>query len=863
MDEIMSTFLIECSESLAQLDQDLVVLEKNADDKDLLNRIFRAMHTIKGSCGLFDLHRMERIAHLAEDVLGKLREGLLPVSPQLIGPILAVIDIVKGILVALEHTGKEPAGDDSVVIGQLNALLGVTSLKTAESEPAILEAVDFKSVEDQPVSAKAGGNISDQSLRVNIDVLDSLMNMVGELVLVRNQLTQLVQSEEESKFIHPIQHLNRVTSGLQESVMKTRMQPIGNAWGNLTRIVRDLAQTSEKKIELIMTGQDTEIDRQVLQAIKDPLVHCVRNSADHGIEDSEVRRTHGKSAAGKIHLNAFHEGGHIVIEIKDDGAGINTGLIRKKAVEKGLVKPDQIDSYTEQKVLQLIFEPGFSTAQKVTEVSGRGVGMDVVRTNIEKIGGQVNIFSKEGLGTTIQMKIPLTLAIISALIVGVEGESYAIPQVGVLELVRVSETNSHLIEEIHGSKLFRLRDRLLPLIHLSSVVRSNRSQMKSEPMNLANKDLVIVVAQVGATVFGVCVDEIFDTQEIVVKSVGRLIREVNLFSGATILGDGRLVLILDTARIAERTLSINTDLASTTDSDDVQLDAHSEKTTLLLFRSLGEAPKAVPLALVARLEEFSLANIERVDGKNFTQYRNALLPLIHCNDFDKSGAAISNHSALNTTATIPAIIFSDGRRSMGLIVTEILDIVEEKLLTQISASKQGVLGAAIISGKATEVIDTYFYLQRAYPDWFTDDAASKNLPPAKILFVDDSAFFREMLRPLLTAKGYQVTLANNGAEAWDLLERGEPFDLVLSDIEMPVMDGFALASKVRGCQELSHMPILALTSLASQLDQKKGEAAGFQAFLVKFDRDTVMAAIDQAMSRKRSPGTDIRQSRIS
>ncbi|MFA6236037.1 MAG: hybrid sensor histidine kinase/response regulator [Bacteriovorax sp.] len=845
MDEFLQDFLVECFESLSAIDQGLVALERKPDDVEVLNNIFRAVHTVKGTCGMFGFQRLERIAHVTEDVLGKMREGKLEATPAVIGPILASIDIIRSIVEGIEAKKAEPEGDDSAAIEKLKSLLNGNEIKA----PEVIHKIVTHDEETAAVvhESKSKLSVTEQTLRVNIDVLDGLMNFVGELVLTRNQLVQLVRGDDESKYQGPIQLLNRVTSGLQEAVMKTRMQPIGNAWGKLPRIVRDLSQSTGKEIELIMNGQETEIDRQILQAIQDPLIHCVRNSADHGIELPEIRKQKGKPSVGTITLNAFHEGGHIVIEIKDNGAGINFQAVCEKAIERDLVKREVASQLSNAQIARFIFEPGFSTAKQITEVSGRGVGMDVVRSNVEKIGGSIDLPCEEGaVGTTIRIKIPLTLAIVSALIVkagGTTGDVFAIPQVGVLELVRISESNQHLIEDIHGSKVLRLRDKLLPLINMAKILGMENSNIQSESSAIANMgEIAIIIAQVGDTEFGFWVDEIFDTQEIVVKPVGRLLRDIKMFAGSTILGDGRVVLILDTGRIAAKALLKTTFEAATHQEIETE-STEGENTTVLVFKGNDHAPLAVPLALVSRLEEFSPGKIEKVDNRYVVQYRGALLPLIPC----QASVTLDPKSEQN----ISAIIFSDGRRSMGLVVSQIVDIVEEVLSIDSTGKKSGVLGAAIVAGYATEIIDTYYFLQTAYPDWFVGKKTMSGSVSPKILLVDDSHFFRDLLRPILESKGYVVTLAFDGSQALHMLEKSAPFDLILSDIEMPVMNGLVLAAKVKEHPVWKNTPILALTSLASPPDKQRGLDAGFLDYLTKFDQDAVLLAIHSAISKNK------------
>ncbi|MCA9096837.1 MAG: chemotaxis protein CheA, partial [Planctomycetaceae bacterium] len=498
-DEILQEFLAESWENLARLDTEIVSLERTPDDKSLLASIFRTIHTIKGTCGFIGLTGLGSVAHSAENVLGQMRDGKLNVTPEAISLVLKAVDEIKEYLGGLEQTGQEPTRDNVALIEALD-ILAQSALQDDSEEPAVPEAStpvvappELPAAPPEPVAAfpeptptptpppapsapppaaKAPTpapvndphdheeearnsdkkSISDLSIRVNVDVLDRLMNLVGELVLTRNQLLQLVRGEDESKYATPITQLNRVTTDLQEGVMKTRMQPIGNAWSKLPRLVRDLCQTTSKQIELLMNGAETELDRTVLDAIKDPLTHMVRNSADHGLESPEKRRAAGKPEVGTIKLNAYHEGGHVIICIEDDGAGIPVEKIKAKAIQSNLVTEAAAAQLTDKEILSFIFQAGFSTAEKVTSVSGRGVGMDVVRTQIERIGGTIDLSTKVGQGTTIRIKIPLTLAIISALVVESGGFPFAIPQLGVVELVRLPAEDRHKIERINNNE---------------------------------------------------------------------------------------------------------------------------------------------------------------------------------------------------------------------------------------------------------------------------------------------------------------------------------------------------------------------------------------------------------------------------
>ncbi|AWB08234.1 hybrid sensor histidine kinase/response regulator (plasmid) [Azospirillum humicireducens] len=681
--------------------------------------------------------------------------------------------------------------------------------------------------------------VAAQTIRVNVDLLENLMTMVSELVLTRNQLLQILRSQKESEFAAPLQRLNHVTSELQEGVMKTRMQPIGNAWAKLPRLVRDLAHELNKKIDLQMLGADTELDRQVLELIKDPLTHMVRNSADHGLEIPAERLKAGKTETGRITLNAYHEGGHIIIEIQDDGKGLAIDRIKQKAIQNGMASEGELASMTDQQIIQFIMKPGFSTAAKVTNVSGRGVGMDVVKTNIEKIGGTIEIKSAQGKGSTFVIKIPLTLAIVSALIVECAGERFAIPQISVVELVRAASDSEHTIERLKGTPVLRLRNRLLPLVSLQQLLRLDDNEDAKKPAD----ETFIVVTQVGTYTFGIMVDRVFDTEEIVVKPVAPILRHIEMFSGNTILGDGSVIMILDPNGIASATGEMAMGEAAGKETTAVQTQRQEDKMALLLFRAGEGAPKAVPLSLVARLEDVDLASVELSNGLPVVQYRGKLMPLV----------PIDPNFMLGREGRQPVLVFADGDRSMGLIVDEIVDIVEEKLNVQLAAERPGLMGSAIIAGKATEVIDAGFFLTQAYKDWFgsTTQEGFEEEKLQRVLLVDDSPFFRNLLTPLLSVAGYDVTAVENAGDALALCEAGEDFDVIVSDIEMPGMSGFDFAEAVRHGSRWQRVPMVALSSHASARDLDRGRIAGFNDYVAKFDRDALLFALQQTLTEQK------------
>lgn len=875
MDDLIAEFITETSESLGELDIDLIKLEQNPNDKDLLSNIFRLMHTIKGTCGFLGLPRLEKVAHHAENVLGRFRDGELEVTQEYVTLILESIDRIKYIVSTIEDTGSEPDGDDQALIEQLDVVYeGKSVADMPEETPEDPQGLSNDAPDDKEEAKKEAepeanmqakeSTLAAQSLRVNVDVLENLMTMVSELVLTRNQLLQTLRQHSESEFTAPLQRLNHVVSDLQEGVMQTRMQPIGNAWAKLPRIIRDITLDLGKKIDLQMHGQDTELDRQVLEMIKDPLTHMVRNSADHGVEMPEDRLAAGKPETGKIVLNAFHEGGHIIIEIKDDGKGLSTEKIRKKIIDNGLATAEELNELSAQQLQQFIFKPGFSTAEKVTSVSGRGVGMDVVRTNIEKIGGSVELKSQEGVGSTFRIKIPLTLAIVSALIIESAGERFAIPQLSVRELVMAGGENENKIEMIRGTPVFRLRDRLLPLVSLSKLLKLRQDDILAEkhdterPINTSEyKNQYIIVTQVGAYNFGVLVDRVYDTEEIVVKPVANIIRDIDLFSGNTILGDGSVIMILDPNGVAKATGEVEVSDNDAAFDTHIRPDKAKEKTSLILFTAGQGAPKTVPLALVSRLEMIKREHLEQANGQTLIQYRGKLMPII---PFDPQ-------TDIHAKEEFPLLVFTDGDQVMGLAVEEIVDIKDEVIDVQIDGHVDGLIGTAVIDDKATDVIDVGYFITSVRKDWFGEHHgqpysksrsvhdAGVQIEPKKILLVDDSPFFRNMLTPILTMAGYEVTAFDSAEDALKRFEDGSHFDLVISDIEMPDMDGFEFVEKLKASNSLSQIPVLALSSHATEEDKKRGLQAGFTDHVAKFDRDSLLSILNNTFNRAESSNT--------
>lgn len=897
-DELLQEFLAESWEMMSRLDNEIVLLEKDPSSEELIASIFRAIHTVKGTCGFIGLEKIGKVSHSTENVLGKMRDRELEITPSSISLVLEGIDRVKELMEGLEATGSEPEIDSSDLIKRLDELANsgssveevdvddldarieaarlaameerkaqelaeaqsaqaeVEETEPAPEEPAtVTEEIKVEApVEAAPVSAPApqqataapapksaskepaaekdssASHVADLSIRVNVQVLDTLMNLVGELVLTRNQLIQLSRLDEESRYAAPITHLNRVTTDLQEGVMKTRMQPIGNAWSKLPRLVRDLTQVTGHLIELEMNGADTELDRTVLEAIRDPLTHMVRNSADHGIEPPEVRKAAGKKEAGMLRLDAFHEGGHVIIQIQDDGAGINSEKVLAKAINNGLVTEQEAENMRQSEILNLIFKPGLSTSEKVSSVSGRGVGMDVVKTQIEQIGGTVELHSEVGKGTTVRIKIPLTLAIVSALIVESGGESFAIPQLGVVELVRVAAEEQNRIERIHDNEVFRLRDKLLPLIHLNDILDLENTAEEECDVN-------IVVVQVADQQFGIVVNEVFDTEEIVVKPMGCLLKDVSIYQGTTILGDGRVIMILDLAGIAGQFM---TDSGGSSQDEKETVSSGRELTRMLMFDVGNGNIMSVPLSLISRLEEIPQSKIEKSGDRKVVQYQGGLIPLLSAEGASWSGEVPDPQ---------PVIVFSEGVQSMGLMVEDIRDIVEEELTIQMQSNRPGVLGSAIIGDQAIEVIDTQHYVIKANPEWFTQ---TSEVQYSRVLVIDDSLFFRHLVATTIESDGYEVKTASGINEALKLIDKKEPFQTIIADVESLGEGLEEFITTVKSKSNYEFVSLISLSGNASGKQESRALAAGFDRHLVKFNAKQLVGAIQEVNNRERA-----------
>ncbi|MBM4001491.1 MAG: chemotaxis protein CheA [Planctomycetes bacterium] len=721
-------FLIECRENIDQAERDLVALEEAPDSPALINSIFRAVHTLKGGAGFLGYGVLERLAHAAESMLAAIRGGQRVLTSRITSCLLAAIDKCREGVGLVERSGTDAALGVEGVLRDLRALDETDATtdepcasREAETPPAVplprtAPATRPAAAPAEPIAGEKGSAaVAESTIRVDVCLLDKLMTRVGELVLARNQILQHAGVMEDSAFISTAQRLNLITTELQESVMKTRMRPIGNVWAKFPRVVRDLASQLGKQVRIEMEGKETELDKTIVEAIKDPLTHLVRNSVDHGIETPEARRQAGKPIEGRLFLRAFHEGGQVNIEISDDGAGLNVDRIRRKALERGLISGDQAARMTDREAAQIILLPGFSTAEKVTSVSGRGVGMDVVKTNIECIGGMIDVQSRPGKGTTVKIKIPLTLAIIPALIVTNGGDRYAIPQVSLLELVRLEgEQVTQSIEYVHGAPVYRLRGKLLPLVNLSERLGlTDNGARSTDGSSDAEKVLNIVVLRAADRQFGLIVDRVNDTEEIVVKPLSRHLKNLSEYAGATIMGDGAVALILDVMGLAVAS-GLATEMRETGLGANSVGEAKSGRTTqTLLVVDLGDSRRfALPTSMVSRLEKVRRSEIELADDREVIQYRGAILPLVRLSDVFGESAGIATD-----TDDLQVVVYSDEQHRCGLVVRNIVDIVETELKLESSqGSDHNLLGTSVIQQRVTDVVNPR-NLARRHSQW--------------------------------------------------------------------------------------------------------------------------------------------------
>lgn len=875
----LDEFFAEANDIFERTIYHFAELEKQASF-ELMDSIYRDIHSLKGSAQLFGFTAMSRVAHSMESALEHFRDGRLRVAPAAVDAFLEAVDVLKNLA---EH--RKSHGQDPHVEGTLNRIIAKLgevivqsiggdflsdrsvsgfqdpiSVLTAPSPEPTMPVVNQEQERPASKGVKTSAiETTAETVRVAVGLLDSLMNLVGELVLIRNQVVQFTNnSNDDGEFLNLSQRLDIVTTELQNEVMKTRMQPIGNILSKFQRTVRDMARDLGKNIELRLEGAETELDKTLIEAVKDPLTHIIRNSVDHGLETPTERQKSGKDATGYVLIRAYHEGGQVVVEVSDDGRGLSREKISRKAIEKGLVSESDLGRLSEREIQNMIFAPGFSTADTVSNLSGRGVGMDVVRSNIERIGGVIDLVSTEGKGTTIRLKIPLTLAIVPALIVRSGEESFAIPQVKLLELVRSERREGVLdhIQLLQGQPVLRLRGHLLPLVAINDVLKLDTHGTTEEENRSDVTNVAVLSADSGQ--FGLIVDSIEDSTDIVVKPLSSCLKDLGVYSGATVLGDGSVSLVLDVAGLAARAniFEETTMEKSAQNGPSPEQVSDLDEAEYLVVDVNAPGRYAIPLCLVNRLEEFKTEMIESSGDQRVVRYRDAILPLISVSDALqlKTELAVERRNE----ESVAVVVVERGGRNYGLEVKSILDVIS------IGANIDGtikdreiVLGTAIHNDGVVTIIDVYKLIEKfsgpelssAKVEYSRENQSLNQRMRHRILLAEDNGFFRKYVTQVLETAGYKVTTAVNGEEAFDHLQRSrsDEFSLLLSDIEMPRLTGLGLAGRVRSETRFSNLPMIAITTKSQKHDEEKGFAAGFNKYLAKLNGELLVSELDDTL----------------
>ncbi len=885
--ELLGAFIEESVEHLADIEGDLLAIEQGGavNNEERVNKVFRAIHSIKGGAGFMGLHVLQNLAHAAENVLGLVRTRKLTPTPEVINTLLLASDRIKQLLANVSCSNEI---DISGPVAALNAIAsGEPSVAPLppEPRPAAPEAMVPIPTENDIPPSEDGMAIgkTETSIRVSVGLLDQLMTLAGELVLSRNQLLQTIGSGAVHEAEAVGQRIDLVTSELQGAIMLTRMQPIGNVLGKFPRVVRDLAKKLGKEVELNLVGKEVELDKTIIEAISDPLTHLVRNSIDHGIEPPGERQSQGKPSHGALLLKAYHAAGQVVIEIKDDGRGLDGEQLAATAMAKGMISADQAKLMSAKEKLNLILLPGFSTAAQVTDVSGRGVGMDVVKTNLDQLGGTLEIDSVVGQGARIAIKLPLTLAIIPSQIIMTGEERYAIPQANLEELLRIPAAQiKERIERVGDAEVVRLRGTLLPLIRLSDTLgiertyydeetgttrsdrrhniadRRSRTSPLFDPAAIVVREpettpeprgtdrrqspssaLNIVVVTTGAFRYGLIVDRLLDSEEIVIKPLGRHLQGCQGYAGATIMGDGRIALILDIADLAR--MARLTSLEGSRRSGELARETllkRQDRQALLTFRSAQEEQFAVPLSLVERVEKINRSQIEAIGSRRVMQYRGGSLPLLSVDE-------VATVLPLADQDNLLVIVFRLKGKDIGLLASGPVDAIEVSAeIDAVTLRQTGIMGSAIIGGTTTMLVDIFELVETLHPDWFGDAAACGGEDVDQVLIVDDSEFFRNLVRSYLEQAGFPVVEAVDGLDAWQVLESNhETIGLVVTDIEMPNLDGFELTQRIKHSSRFAHLPVIALTTLAAEEDIARGKAAGVEEYHIKLDRERLVEGV--------------------
>jgi len=895
--ELLNEFVIEAKAHIAEMEVGLLHMEEGEDGDDTINEIFRAAHSIKGTASFFELNKIVELAHIIENIFGEFREHRLEASSQIIDGLLSATDVLKDLI-------NHPSGSERIDItdhvsalkcflditrqtdqsGSSEALLawdlwdeitakdegveGISSLATLElhREP-VTKGIAKENMAVLPVESiykgdKISGVMVEDSIRVNVGLLNDLLNLVGEMVLRRNQLLRIAKEagQDVAELEMVAQGINELTTNLQKKVMKTRMQPIANVFKKFPRIVRDMSRKVGKEVDLVMQGMNFELDRSLIEALVDPITHLVRNSLDHGIERPETRQLKNKPVIGSLILRAYPEGGRMIVDVCDDGGGIDLVKVKAKAVAKGLISNKEIASMCEADILNFIMVPGFSTAEEVTDISGRGVGMDVVKTNIERLGGKIEILSDIGVGTKFRLILPLTLAIISALIVQADGQSFAVPQDDLKELILIwsGETSANRIEFVHNRPVLRLRERLIPIIRLRDVMdEETTSETQTNINSFSENDQVlrILIVKSGSACYALIVDSVYDTEEILVKPLSSVISSCGLYSGTTVLGDGSIAMILDTDSLRRYAgISIVEDNTLLTNGRVVKI-IDEEQQYLLLFKCSGDEMLGLDLGMVSRVEEVDISRLQKIGSKYYFTFQGQAIRVIRPEHY----LPISKRK--NKPSKVYIILPKLVSHVIGIIAEEIHDSIQ----TTVSLDKDGVcgigiLGSAVINDTVVTLLNVHGLFAKAAPEYYNRPFISEITPKEHyargdgedrritILLVEDTPFFLRVVKSYLESDGYEVITAENGRQAFERLGQTK-VDVVVSDIEMPLMSGIELVRAIRASETLRHLPVIALTSLTGDVNKEKGLRAGFDIYEYKLDRTRLLESVRDVLRK--------------
>ena len=849
--------------------------------------MFRTLHSIKGGAGFFALDEVQNLSHVMESILDRFRSFTLTPTPEIVSVLLDSSDILTEMI---NDVDSSRGRDIAESMTKLEAILeaddsdnsqGTLDSASDQQAPEPLETQELSPLEDAPRAETGGDEVKpddaevtaelvkpepaaeqtkavdspapakskeQSSIRVNIDLLDKLMVLAGELVLTRNELISSVASDEPSLIQSSIHNVDAITSELQEAIMSTRMQAVGMVFNKFKRIVRDLSKQLGKSIELKISGEDVDMDKTIIEAIGDPLTHLIRNSVDHGIETPDDRLAKGKGERGTLQLHAYHAAGQVVIEIKDDGAGINIERVKQKALDNRLHTLEELEQMNDKEIIRLIFKPGYSTAEKVTDVSGRGVGMDVVQQNLSKVGGVIDMDSVFGEGTTIRIKLPLTLAIIPSLLMKDKTQSFAIPQANLVELVRIKPCdNRNRLENVGDATVLRIRGEILPVIPLQDLVNLHTKpadQDDTDKMIVVDgqiqhsKPINVVIVAAGEFKYGSIVEELLDTAEIAVKPLGMHFSQSREYAGATILGDGSVALILDIAGIREVMEIRDTQDVKKTLSEIDELEKEKiDRQLLLLIESGQDEHFAIPSQLVSRIEKVPSVTFQRIGGHQAISYRNGILQLIPID-------TIEGCSQLPEQSYYYIVVFSVAGHEIGIIASRVSDIVNvSSKVDDLSYRRAGIMGSFVLNDKIIQLIDPYELLELAAPELarsLSNESHIQTNQGTTVLLVEDSPFFMKQIKTALERYSYKVLMAEDGIEGLEMLENHPEIELVVSDIEMPRMNGLEMVKAIRTKDQWVDLPIIAVTSLAGHEAESEGIAAGFNEYQVKLDHEKLI-----------------------